>query len=205
VNANPKKVYIIVGLGNPGKRYSNTRHNIGFRVIDLWSRNMGVRLTGRRFQARNIRTKFQNQEIILLRPLTFMNQSGESVEACADYYDLERNNVLVVHDDLDLPAGRIRVVRNGGAGGHKGVSSIVEHLGTTQFPRIKIGIGRPRYGESAEDYVLAPCYSDEKTIMEKAIKLAVRACESFVSDGVESAMRRINCQDLANKNKEVRS
>lgn len=193
---------LIVGLGNPGSEYRDTRHNVGFRVVDLWSQDLGVRLSNRRFQSRNIRTRFQEERVMLLCPLTFMNQSGRSVRACVDYYDLERRNILVVFDDIDLSVGRIKVVRNGGAGGHKGLLSIIHHLGSLQFPRIKIGIGRPRYGESVEDYVLAPFYRDQKEIMSRVLRVAVRACELFVSEGIESAMNQINCQNLTDKEEE---
>jgi PTH1 family peptidyl-tRNA hydrolase len=192
-------VYLIVGLGNPGSEYKNTRHNTGFQVISLWSRDLGVRLANRRFRSRNILTKFKGQEIILFCPSTFMNQSGKSVRACADYYDLHTERVLIVHDDLDLPVGKIKVVRNGGSGGHKGVLSIIEHLGSTKFPRIKIGIGRPRYEEKPEDYVLAPFYIDEMDIIARVLKEAVRACQLFILEGVESVMNQINCQNLINK------
>ena len=187
---------LIVGLGNPGSEYRDTRHNVGFSVVDLWSQDLGVRLSNRRFRSRNIRTRFQEEKVMLLCPLTFMNQSGKSVRACVDYYDLESRNILVVFDDIDLSVGRIKVVRNGGAGGHKGVLSIIHHLGSLQFPRIKIGIGRPRYGESVEDYVLAPFYRDQKEIMSRVLRVAVRGCELFVSEGIESAMNHINCHNL---------
>jgi PTH1 family peptidyl-tRNA hydrolase len=128
-----------------------------------------------------------------------MNRSGEAVRACADYYALETGRILVVHDDLDLPLGRIKVVKDGGAGGHKGVASIIHHLESTQFSRVKVGIGRPRYGETVEDYVLAPFYADVQGLAEKVIRVAVNACELFVLEGVESAMNQINCQNLVNK------
>jgi len=192
-------VYLIVGLGNPGSQYKDARHNIGFRVVDLWGQDLGVRLSNRRFESRNTRTIFQEKRVMLLCPETFMNRSGKSVRGCFDYYDLECRDVLVIFDDIDLPVGRLKVARNGGAGGHKGVQSIIHHLGSTEFPRLKIGIGRPRYGESVENYVLSPFYSDERDIMEKAILTAVQACELFVSEGIESAMNHINCQDLSNK------
>ena len=131
---------------------------------------------------------------MLLKPATFMNQSGRAVKACADFFHLPPNRILVVHDDLDLPVGKIKVVRNGGPGGHKGVLSIIEHLGSREFPRIKIGIGRPRYGESPEDYVLAPFYEDESEIMLRVFKVAVQACRLFIFDGIESAMNQINHQ-----------
>ena len=194
-----KDVTLIVGLGNPGSGYKSTRHNTGFRIIDHLSRNLGVRLKGRRFQSRNIRTACRGREIVLLKPFTFMNQSGRAVKACADFFHLPTNRILVVHDDLDLPAGRIKVVRNGGPGGHKGVASIIEHLGGMEFPRIKIGIGRPRYGESPEDYVLAPFYQDESEMMQRVFKMAVRACQLFISEGVESVMSKINRQIFINE------
>jgi PTH1 family peptidyl-tRNA hydrolase len=197
------KGYLIVGLGNPGQKYKDTRHNTGFKVIDLWGQDLGVRLTNRRFQSRNTVTRIQDKKVILFCPLTFMNLSGQSVRACVDYYDLADKEVLVIHDDIDLPVGRIKVVNNGGAGGHKGVLSIIQHLGSMQFSRIKVGIGRPRFGESLEDYVLAPFYNDEKEIMERVIRMAVQACELVVSEGVEPAMNKINCQNLLNK--EVRN
>ncbi|MDY6971506.1 MAG: aminoacyl-tRNA hydrolase [Thermodesulfobacteriota bacterium] len=192
-------MYLIVGLGNFGPEYKATRHNIGFEVIDLMSRRLGARLTSRRFQSKNVITLLVDKKVMLLCPLTFMNQSGKSVRACADYYGLESANILVIHDDLDLPVGKMRVIRNGGAGGHRGVLSVIQHLGTAQFPRVKIGIGRPRYAEAVDDYVLSPFYSDEKSIMEMVISVAVEACELFVLQGVESVMNRINCQNLANK------
>jgi len=160
---------------------------------------MGVRLKGRRFQSRNARMKFQNREVILLRPVTFMNLSGRSVKACVDYFNLKTGHILVVHDDIDLPVGRIKVVRNGGAGGHKGVLSIVDHLGSKGFHRLKIGIGRPRYGEFIEDYVLSPFYGDEIDTIEEMIKIGVRACELFVVNGVDSAMNQVNCLNLQSK------
>ncbi|HIJ58748.1 MAG TPA: aminoacyl-tRNA hydrolase [Deltaproteobacteria bacterium] len=190
---------LIVGLGNPGPGYENSRHNIGFRVIELWSKDLGLALKKRQFRSKNIRAEFQGNNIILLCPLTFMNLSGEAVRAYADYYALETGRVLVVHDDLDLPLGRIKVVKDGGAGGHKGVSSIIHHLENNQFSRIKVGIGRPRYGETVEDYVLSPFYAYEKGLAQKAMEMAVNACELFVLEGVESAMNQINCQNLVNK------
>lgn len=190
-------MYLIAGLGNPGLKYRNTRHNIGFKVINLWAKSLGVRLYGRRFQSRNTQTMFQDKEVILLRPRTYMNQSGKSIRACADFFDLNTRDILVIHDDIDLAVGKMKVVRDGGAGGHKGVSSIIQYLGTHSFSRLRIGIGRPRYnGESIEDYVLSPFYRDEGGIIEEVIQLAVRACELFITHGIDSAMNHINYQNL---------
>jgi peptidyl-tRNA hydrolase, PTH1 family len=188
-------VELIAGLGNPGPRFRDTRHNIGFQVIEEWCRQLGVRLTGRRFQSRNTRAQFQGNEIMLLCPATFMNQSGRSLRECVDFYRLHTEEILVIHDDLDLTVGRVKVVRKGGAGGHKGVASIIQSLGTMDFPRVRIGIGRPRYGEETEDYVLARFYRDEICSVSRAIQVAVRACELFVSEGIESTMNIINGRD----------
>jgi len=190
---------LIVGLGNPGPEYEATRHNVGFQVVDLWCKDLGLLLTSRRFRAKSIRADLQGIQVLLLCPLTFMNRSGESVRACASYYALETSKMLVVHDDLDLPLGRVKLVKNGGAGGHKGVSSIIRHLGTTAFCRVKVGIGRPRYGETVEDFVLSPFYADERRLAQRSIRVAVNACERFVLEGVESAMNHINRQNFVNK------
>ncbi|MBW1850190.1 MAG: aminoacyl-tRNA hydrolase [Deltaproteobacteria bacterium] len=192
-------MYLVVGLGNSGSKYENTRHNIGFRAIELWCRNLGVRLSGHGFQSKNTQVRFRDKKVMLLCPLTFMNRSGEAVRACADYYDLEPGNTLVIHDDIDLPVGRVKVVKDSGSGGHKGVKSIIDYLGSTHFQRIKIGIGRPRYNEPIEDYVLSPFYKDERDIIEDVLRMATEACELYVSRGIEPAMNNVNCQNLVKK------
>ncbi len=192
-------MYLVVGLGNPGEEYGETRHNIGFMVIGAWCQKLGISLKGRRFKSRNTLVNLGNKTLMLLCPVTYMNNSGQAVKACAQHFGLDSSSIVVVHDDLDLPVGRVKVVRGGGPGGHKGVRSVIEHLGTNEFPRVKVGIGRPQYGESIEDFVLSPFYEHEGAVVEKAILLAVRACELVVSEGVEQAMNYINCQNLADK------
>lgn len=190
-------MHLIAGLGNPGLKYRNTRHNVGFKVVDLWAKSLGVRLDRRRFLGRFARTRFQNEDVILLRPMTFMNRSGNSIRACIDFFDLQAENVLVVHDDVDLPVGRVKVVRGGSAGGHRGVLSAIQHLGTHGFPRIKVGVGRPRHnGESVEDYVLKSFYRDEKKVVKEVIQVATQACELIIEGGVDAAMNHINSRNL---------
>jgi PTH1 family peptidyl-tRNA hydrolase len=167
--------------------------------MKTWGRKLGVRLTARRFHSHYSRAHYQGKAIVLLCPATFMNHSGRAVKACADFYHLNTENMCIIHDDLDLPVGRIKVVRQGGAGGHRGVASIIHSLGTVHVPRIKVGIGRPQYDEAIEDYVLAPFYSDEESKIGRVRQLAVRACELFVSEGIEPAMNRINCRNFADK------
>lgn len=190
-------MYLMVGLGNPGQAYERTRHNIGFQVIRSLSRELGIRLSRRRFQSRYAETVFQGKKTVFLCPETFMNLSGMAVKACADYYGSDPEKVLIVHDDLDLPVGRIKLASSGGPGGHKGVASVIRSLGTKDFPRVKVGIGRPRYGEPIEDFVLAPFYRDQQDAINRAIQGAVQACELFVLKGVESAMNVIHCQNFA--------
>lgn len=192
-------MYLIAGLGNPGPKYKNTRHNIGFKVIDLLGADLDVQLTGRRFQSNNILTRFEGKKIFLVRPLTRMNRSGESIRSVVDYYGIQPEEILVVHDDLDLPVGRIKVVRNGGDGGHKGIMSITHQVGTDRFARVRVGIGRPRYTEPVEEFVLKPFYQDERRIVDGVIRMAVQACKLFIGKGVESAMNIINGQNLRMK------
>ncbi len=190
-------MYLIVGLGNPGSKYAETRHNVGFRVLDCWSRKIGESMNRQSFNAYFTRTRFEDKNVVLLCPLTFMNLSGKSVRECLDYFKIANNNLLVVHDDIDLPVGRVKVAKNSGAGGHRGVLSVIQHLGTKDFVRVKIGIGRPQNGEQVDRYVLSCFAEHERETIEKAIDLAVYACELFVLKGVGRAMNTVNCQNVS--------
>jgi len=184
----------VVGLGNPGPRYRYTRHNVGFMVIHRWARALGARLVSHRFEGKSGSAGFQDRELLLLCPQTFMNLSGKSVKMCAESLGIRTEEILVVHDDLDLPLGRVKVARNGGDGGHKGIQSIFECLATREFRRIKIGIGRPRQGEPIHDFVLSPFYREDKAAVETMLQKAIHACELFVSERIEAAMNQINRQ-----------
>ena len=189
-------MYLIAGLGNPGPQYEHTRHNIGQEAVEQWGKSLGVTLKSLLFRSKHAPADFRGNPIVLLCPLTFMNKSGESVRDCIHHYDLRIERLLVIHDDLDLPLGKIKVVGNGGAGGHKGISSIIHLLGSSEFSRVKIGIGRPRHGEAVADYVLDCFYDDEKKLAEKVIRMAMKASELFVLEGVQAAMNHINCRRL---------
>ncbi|MCP4577269.1 MAG: aminoacyl-tRNA hydrolase [Deltaproteobacteria bacterium] len=189
-------MYLIAGLGNPGAQYEHTRHSIGLEAVEQWGKSLGVTLENHHFRSKHALVEYRGNKIVLLCPLTFMNKSGESVRDCIHHYDLEIGRLLVMHDDLDLPLGKIKVVSNGGAGGHKGVSSIIHLLGSSGFSRVKIGIGRPRHGEAVADYVLNCFYDDEKKLAEKVIRMAMKASELFVLKGVQAAMNHINCRRL---------
>ncbi|MBN1106079.1 MAG: aminoacyl-tRNA hydrolase [Deltaproteobacteria bacterium] len=195
---------LIAGLGNPGQKYAHTRHNVGFRVIEQWARSLGFALRGRRFHSRSCQTALGGKGAILLCPLTFMNLSGLALKACVEYYRIDTRDILIVHDDIDLPVGRIRVARNRGGGGHKGIQSVIDHLGTRQFARVRIGVGRPRYLEQVEEFVLTPFYRDEDEVIDRVVQVATEACELFVSEGVEKAMSHVNWQNLGQKEEDDR-
>jgi PTH1 family peptidyl-tRNA hydrolase len=166
------------------------------RIVEQWGESLGVPFVGDRFHSKYARVHYSGNQIILLCPLTFMNLSGESVRDCLHHYDVALDRLLVIHDDLDLPLGRIKVVKSGGAGGHKGVSSIIACLDSSAFSRVKIGIGRPSHGESITDYVLTAFYDEERELAKEVIRNALKATELFVLEGVETAMNRVNCRRL---------
>ena len=161
-------------------------------AVSRLSKALGVRFYGKRFESRNAVARYHDRDLMLFRPQTYMNQSGRAVKACVDYYGLKAEDVLVVHDDLDLPLERVKVVQRGGAGGHRGIQSLIQSLGTDLFSRVRIGIGRPQYEEGVEDYVLSPFYGSERVLLEKALQLALKAIRIFVTDGVVAAMNDVN-------------
>lgn len=189
---NLEDTYLIVGFGNPGKGYHNTRHNLGFKAVDLFCSQLGLHLSDRRFQALSSSTNYHGKKIVVACPQTFMNLSGLSVKYMFDYYTPEVRNLMVIHDDLDLDVGRLKIVRGGGAGGHHGVESVIYHLGTNGFTRVKIGIGRPTNNEPVEDFVLNPPNHDQQQTIKDVLHLVRDAIESFILDGLEAAMNKFN-------------
>ena len=148
-------MYIIAGLGNPDGRYENTRHNVGFEVIDILADRMGICADEKKHRALCGRGVLEGQKVILLKPQTYMNLSGESVRAAADFYKAEPENIIVVYDDISLEPGQLRIRGKGSAGGHNGIKNIIAHLGTQEFPRVKVGIGEKPKGMDLADYVLS--------------------------------------------------
>jgi PTH1 family peptidyl-tRNA hydrolase len=192
---------LIVGLGNPEPKYDKTRHNIGFDAIDALSRNWQISLSEhRKFQACfGEGTVFAGQKIRLLKPLTYMNRSGQAIRAVLDWYKLSPETVLVIYDDLDLPLGRIRLRLAGSAGGHNGMKSAIAHLGTQNFPRLRIGIGKPTQadGEAGTSYVLGRFTSAEQVrVMDVMDHLVTHAVEVSLKSGLEKAMNLYNNQTV---------
>lgn len=185
-------VRVIVGLGNPGLRYERTRHNVGFLTVDELGHRFSVTFQERMFRASWGTASMGGCKILLARPQTYMNRSGEAVSEILRYFRLEPKQMLVIHDDLDLASGRLRLVRRGGAGGHRGIQSIIEHVGRQEFPRLKLGIGRPLHLESVESYVLAPPYAEEQHGFDEMIRMGAEVAVAVVVEGLDAAMNRFN-------------
>jgi PTH1 family peptidyl-tRNA hydrolase len=191
-------VKLVVGLGNPGPAYASTRHNIGFRVVECLARLAGVGLHAERFAGRFGSGRVGPLGVAVLEPQTFMNRSGDCVAAALD--ELEGvdpgRDLVVVYDDLDLPLGRLRVRAGGGPGGHRGMASIIERVGSKDFARLRFGIGRPPAGCDVVDHVLQRFSSDEERSLTPRIPLAVEALEAILAEGAEAAMNRFNREDI---------
>lgn len=183
---------LIVGLGNPGKAYEETRHNIGFKVIDLLAKKWNAPLTQSKFKGMYSIIHRPEGKVMLLKPLTYMNLSGESVGALMDYYDIAIEDLVVIYDDLDLPAGQLRLRQKGSAGGHNGIKSLIHHLGTQEFNRMRIGISRPPAGMKVPDYVLAKFSKEESPEVGDAVEKSAAACELWLSKPYLEVMNEFN-------------
>jgi PTH1 family peptidyl-tRNA hydrolase len=184
--------YLIVGLGNPGREYATTRHNIGFRIVDHLAETLGVRFTRQRNQAFIASAGREGAKIILAKPQTYMNLSGQSVNGLVRFFKLPLSHVLICCDDIDLPIGTIRLRADGGSAGQRGMQSILDSLGTRDVPRLRFGIGRPPGRMDAADYVLQDFNSTEEEIVPIVIEKAVQAALEFVDRGMTEAMNRFN-------------
>lgn len=182
---------MIVGLGNPGRRYAHTRHNIGFDTVDALAKRLDASSRRERFQAEIVEATDDQARLVLVKPLTMMNRSGQAVAQLARWYRCEPEQLLVVYDDLDLPFGRLRLRRGGGAGGHNGVSSVIQQLGVSDFHRLRIGIGRPPSG-NAVGYVLSRFSAEEAQRVPEIIDQACDAILCWRRDGIEQAMNVYN-------------
>jgi PTH1 family peptidyl-tRNA hydrolase len=185
---------LIVGLGNPGKEYRETRHNVGFMVADEIAKRHGLTLAMAPSQVPDafIAKKFGAEPFLIGKPLTFMNRSGDAVAALAHYYDIVPADLLVVVDEVALPFGRLRARARGSAGGHNGLKSVIERLGTTEFPRLRLGVGRGDTRRDLADHVLSKFEADERSALEELITRAADAAEMFAAEGIEKVMNAYN-------------
>lgn len=185
-------MYVIAGLGNPGSEYENTRHNVGFRVIDELSERLHAEVGERKFFALCGRASLGAERILLMKPQTYMNRSGESIRAAADFYKVEAGHIIVISDDIDLEEGRLRIRLRGSAGGHNGLKSVIAHLGTSEFPRIRVGVGGKPEGWDLADYVLGRIRGGEAKLVEEGCGRAAEAACLMAAGESERAMNLYN-------------
>lgn len=187
-------MYIIVGLGNPTREYDKTRHNAGFSVIEMLADRMGIVVAERKHKALCGKGILEGQKVILAKPQTFMNLSGESVRAIVDYYKVEPDQMVIVYDDISLEPGQLRIRAKGSAGGHNGIKSIISHLGTQEFARIKVGVGDKPKNMDLADYVLSRFSAGEQALMDDAFKEAADAVGIILAKGIDPAMNYFNAK-----------
>ena len=185
--------WLVVGLGNPGAKYESTRHNMGFLVVDKLAQNEKLKFNKLRFKAWTATWEVGGEKVLLMKPQTYMNLSGEAVGQAARFYKIPADHVLVISDDIALPAGKLRIRAGGSAGGHNGLKNIIQHLGTDRFPRIKVGVGMPpQAAYDIADWVTGKPMGEEQKVIIEALDKAVAAIPVLIEQGVDRAMNRFN-------------
>lgn len=185
-------MYLIAGLGNPGKEYEKTRHNMGFRAVDVLASSASIDVRKNKFKGLIGNGNIAGEKVILLKPQTYMNLSGSSIREAAMYYDVPKENLIVIYDDLDLSAGSIRIRKSGGPGTHNGMKSVVKELGTKEFPRVRIGVGAGSSGEDIVDRVIGKVSKEDQKLLDEAAKAAAEAVEDIIRKGIDNAMNAHN-------------
>jgi PTH1 family peptidyl-tRNA hydrolase len=186
------ETYLIVGLGNPGARYENTRHNVGFKVVEQLAEKHGLSFGKTEHHAQTASGTMLGKRVLLAKPLTFMNSSGDAVQPLASFYKIPFENMLIVADDIDLPLGTLRLRKSGSSGGQNGLKHILQRLGTQEIARARFGVGRPPGQKAAAGHVLAPFKGDEEILAMEVRDRAMQAVETWLTDGIEMAMTRYN-------------
>ena len=185
--------WLLVGLGNPGTQYENTRHNVGFLVADELAERQNAPIQRLKFKALTNLLTISGEKVLVMKPVTYMNLSGEAVRQAVDFYKIPPERVLVVSDDTALAVGRLRIRKGGSAGGHNGLKNIIQHLGTDQFPRVRVGVGeKPHPDYDMADWVLGHFTGEDQKIMDQAVKRAADAVECLIQEGPDRAMNRFN-------------
>lgn len=183
---------IIIGLGNPGREYEKTKHNVGFMAVDELASSLGIEMRKNKFQALYGEASVKGEKIVLVKPMTYMNLSGQSVRQVLDWYKPSLEEWAVAFDDMDLPVGNIRLREKGSSGGHNGIKSIIANLGAQEFLRVKIGVGRPEAGVTVVDHVLTGFPKADRPKLEEAIQKALHALKTYIESDFQTAMNRYN-------------
>lgn len=187
-----KRVRLIIGLGNPGDRYRNTRHNIGFMAVDIISKDFGISLEKTKFQAEYGKGQIDGYDVLIVKPMTYMNKSGFSVGHFANFYKVANGDIVVIHDDIDLDFGRIKIKEKGGDGGHRGIRSIIDALGGDDFCRLRMGIGRSEFDTNVSDHVLGSFSDREQAALVQFIQTSRDAVVTILCEGTKEGMNRFN-------------
>ena len=185
-------MYLIVGLGNPEEEYSGTRHNMGFDTINKISQKYNIKVVKSKFNGLYEKCQIEGEEVILLKPQTYMNLSGICIREFANFYKIPTNNILIIYDDMDIETSKIKLRKKGNSGSHNGMKSIVENLGTIEFPRIRIGIGKPKENEDKIKFVIGKLSNKTKEELEKGTTKAVEAVTEILKNGIDTAMNKFN-------------
>ena len=186
------KMYLIIGLGNPEEEYSKTRHNMGFNTINKLAQKQNIQINKTKYEGLYESTTIEGQKVILIKPQTYMNLSGNCVKQFADFYKIEKEKILVIYDDMDIEPGTIKIRKKGSAGGHNGMKSIIQMLGTEEFPRIRIGIGRPEHNGDEINYVIGAIPEEEIPKLEEGTEKAKEAVIEILKNGIDKAMNKFN-------------
>ena len=187
---------LVVGLGNPGARYENTRHNAGFMTADKISRDFNILFDKRKFDCDFGRGNIENVEVLLAKPMAYMNRSGPPIQKLAHFFRIQSKEMVVIHDDIDLVFGRLKIKEKGGHGGHRGLKSIIQTVGEDTFVRLRIGVGRSETGSNVSDHVLGPFYDDESTLLDGILNRARDAVVTILTEGPKGGMNRFNKKNV---------
>ena len=185
-------MYLIVGLGNPENEYSHTRHNMGFDVINKIAENNNITINKNKFKGLYETGTIQGKKVILLKPQTYMNLSGESIKEIVDFYKIKNEEIVIIYDDIDVEKGKIKIRKKGGPGSHNGMKSVIEKLQTTDFSRIRVGIGQPEFKSDMINYVIGKVPEEEQKILEQGVQKAAEAVEEIIKNGTDIAMNKFN-------------
>ena len=185
-------MYLIVGLGNPENEYANTRHNMGFDTINEIAKKNNINITKKKFKALYETGIIQEKKIILLKPQTYMNLSGQSIKEVVDFYNIQHEKIIIIYDDIDIDKGKIKIRKKGSAGSHNGMKSIIKELGFSEFGRVRVGIGQPEFKNDMINYVIGKVSEEEQNILQQGVKKAAEAVEEIIKSGIDIAMNKFN-------------